>query len=264
MSEAEVRHTPYTLVFDAPIFHDEFFPRIAEDERRYGRAHEPSALIALDAGEALLQAVLPEDALGPAAAPGRLPSGASAFVVDRYSALLFAVYRFWQAGRPEYRFDEDLVRALLGKPPRVAEWSLMQAPSAGYAVLPRNLVWSQVEDADAPEPVDGFFWVRTEGDAPQLVLVLALGVRAGRAGFSILDVTAPVPAQGHYAAPSAPAADDFENFLPGGELQHLFGVQTPAAALRMASLLLWYVERHPDAVAADGRVRSVGRREAHG
>lgn len=263
MSDPETRLTPYTLVFDAPTFHDDFFPRIANDERTYGRAHDPAQLIALESGEALLQAVLPADALGPAAAPGRAPGGASAFVVDRYSALLFAAYRFWGADRPEYRFDEAATRALLEHPPGIGEWSLAQAPPAGYVVLPKNLVWSQVEDADAPEPVDGFFWVRTEGDEPQLVVVLALGMREGRPGFSVLDVAAPIPETGNFAAASD-EGDDFANFLPGGELQHLFGVQTPAAALRLASLLLWHITVHADAVAGGGRVHDIGRIDVDG
>ncbi len=256
MSESDPRVTPYGLVFDAPLFQDEFFPRIAEDERTHGRAHTPAALIGLAAGEALLRAVLPPEVLGPAAAPGRAPGGASAFVVERYAALLFAAYRFWGAGRPEYRFDERVIRTLLDAPPQLEAWSLADAPATGFAALPRNLVWSKLEEAEAPEPVDGLFWVRTVGDPSQLVLVLTLGVRAGRAGFSVLDVAAPIPSQGHFA--DAGEGDDFANFLPGGELQHLFGVQTPGAALRLASLLLWYLERHPTAMAGSGTVRTVG------
>lgn len=255
MTEADDRLTPYALVFDAPTFHDDFFPRIATDEQAYGHAHDPAQLIALESGEALLQAVLPADALGPAAAPGRAPGGASAFVVDRYSALLFAVYRFWGADRPEYHFDEAATRALLEHPPGLGAWSLTQAPAAGYVVLPKNLVWSRVEDEEAPEPVDGFFWVRTEGDAPQLVVVLALGMREGRPGFSILDVAAAIPEAGSF--PAAADDDDFANFLPGGELQHLFGVQTPGAALRLATLALWYISAHAASITVNGRIHSV-------
>lgn len=262
MTEADDRLTPYALVFDAPIFHDEFFPRIATDEQAYGRAHDPAQLIALESGEALLQAILPAEALGPAAAPGRAPGGASAFVVDRYSALLFAVYRFWEADRPEYHFDEAAIRGLLEHPPAIGAWSLAQAPAAGYVALPPNLVWSRVEDGDAPEPVNGFFWVRTEGDTPQLVVVLALGMREGRPGFTVLDVAAELPESGSFVA--AADDDDFANFLPGGELQHLFGVQTPGAALRLATLALWYISQRADAMTARGRIHYITRDAADG
>jgi hypothetical protein len=131
----------------------------------------------------------------------------------------------------------------LSAPPPVHDWSLAQAPASGYAQLPRNLVWSVVDEGAAPEPVDGFYWVRTTTEPPSLIVVLALGVRAERPGFSVLDASAPIPAAGHFAADDE-RADDFANFLPGGELQQLHGVRTPAEALRMASLCLWYMSAH--------------------
>ena len=72
------------------------------------------------AGEALLEAVLPDDVRGPAAAPGRTATGASAFVVDRYGALLFAAYRFWRDDGGEYAVDEETLRSLLGLAPKTA------------------------------------------------------------------------------------------------------------------------------------------------
>lgn len=249
------RPTPYALVFDAPPFTEEFFPRIAADERTHGRARDPAGLVALPAGAALLAAVLPEEERGPAAAPGRSPGGASAFVVERYAALLFAAYRFWEAGRPEYRIDEAVVRGLLTAPPVAEEGSLARAPAAGYAVLPRHVVWARIEEGAPAEPVDGMFWVHTPGEPAALVVVAAMGVRADRPGFSVLDAAAPVPAEGHFAAAAEPG--EFDNFLPGGELQKLFGVRTSAALLRFASLLLGYMERHPAAITADGGTRRV-------
>ena len=253
------RPTPYELVFDVPAFQDDFFPRIAAQEKEFGVVSDTTSFLRLDAAQELLEAVLPEDVTGPAAAPGRAPSGASAFVVDRYAALLFTAYRFWQAGGPVHVFDEALTRALLSAPPHVQAWSLERAPASGYVQLPRNLVWSVVEEREPPEPVDGFFWARTGGEAPSLIVVLALGVRADRPGFSVLDAAAPLPPAGHFAGDEG-AADDFANFLPGGELQQLHGVRTPAEALRMASLCLWYMSVHPAAVQPEGgrwRVRAV-------
>ncbi len=249
------RPTPFALVFDAPLFTEDFFPRLAEEERRHGRARDPAGLVALPAGAALLATVLPEDAQGPAAAPGRAPGGASAFVVERYAALLFAAYRFWEAGRPEYRIEEAVVRGLLTVPAAPADGALGRAPAVGYAALPRHLVWARIAEDAPAEPVDGLFWVHTPGEPAALVVVATLGVRADRPGFSVLDAAAPVPSEGHFAAAGEPG--EFDNFLPGGELQKLFGVRTAAALLRLASLLLGYLEGHPAAVTADGDARRV-------
>src|SRR5690606_26249105 len=95
------------------------------------------------------------------------------------------------------------------------------------------------------EPLDGFFWVYSDTGAPQLAIVAALGVRADRGGFSVLDAAAPLPADGHFAA-DAPPEGEFDNFLPGGELQKLFGVRTSEALMRLASLLLWQLAQRPE------------------
>lgn len=260
MSDIAPRLTPYALVFEAPLFQEEHFPRIARDEDAFGVAQDAAQFIALDAGEALLQAVLPDEAVGPAAGPGRAPGGASAFVVDRYAALLFAAYRFWQGGREQYGFDEDTARMLLASQPTVSAWSLDEAPAVGYVQLPRHLVWAHA-DEDAPaEPVDGFFWVRTDGEAPGLAVVLVLGVRDDRPGFSVVDASDALPAEGHFAnRPGRVGEPDFANFLPGGELQRLHGIRTGAEALRLASLCLWYITRHPEAVSGEGSERQVRR-----
>lgn len=250
------RPTPYALVFDAPAFQDDFFPRIAADEQQFGAVTDTTSFLRLDSAQELLEAVLPEEATGPAAAPGRAPSGASAFVVDRYAALLFVAFRYWQAGRPLHAFDETVVRSLLAAPPAVHGWTLADSPASGYVQLPRNIVWSLVDEGEPPEPVDGFFWARTADAPATLIVVLALGVRAGRPGFSVLDASAPIPPAGHFADADG-RTDDFVNFLPGGELQQLHGVRTPAEALRMASLCLWYLSVHPDAVTTEGGVHRV-------
>lgn len=248
MSTADRRPTPWALIFDAPFFQEEHFPRIAQEEdarEEEGRVVDPATMLALPAGRALLEAILPDDVRGPAAAPGRSASAASAFVVDRYAALLFVAYRFWRGGGKEHAFDEATVRPLLEAGSAPADWSLAGVPETGYVVLPRNLVWSRVEDAAPAEPLDGFFWVRSEGATPQLAVVAALGVRAERGGFSVLDAAAPLPPEGHFAA-DAPPAGEFDNFLPGGELQKLFGVRTSEALMRLATLLLWQLSQRQD------------------
>jgi hypothetical protein len=242
------RPTPWALIFEAPFFLEEHCPRIAHEEEareESGPLVDAAALLALPAGRTLLGAVVPDDVRGPAAAPGRSPTAASAFVVDRYAALLFAAYRYWRGNGTEHAFDEATVRALLETGTAPAGPVLDHVPPTGYAVLPRNLVWSRVEEDAPAEPLDGFFWVYSDTGAPQLAIVAALGVRADRGGFSVLDAAAPLPADGHFAA-DAPPEGEFDNFLPGGELQKLFGVRTSEALMRLASLLLWQLAQRPE------------------
>src|SRR5690606_26249104 len=79
------------------------------------------------------------------------PTAASAFVVDRYAALLFAAYRYWRGNGTEHAFDEATVRALLETGTAPAGPVLDPVPPTGYPVLPRNLVRSRVAEGAAAE-----------------------------------------------------------------------------------------------------------------
>ena len=93
--------------------------------------------------------------------------------------------------------------------------------------LPRNLLWARVSDQAAPEPVDGFFWTSPSdhtGRPARLDVVLCAGIRPGRPGFAAYEIAAPLPAEapGHWGDLEAREnGSDFENILPGGELEEL-------------------------------------------
>jgi hypothetical protein len=233
------RRTPYEVVFVDGGLQADALPAIAEEaEARGVDAAEPERLVMLGESAKTMRRMRPDDV---DATPGR--------AVAEYGALLFHGFHFWRAGHPFFVIDEATMRALLERPPRVGDWTLSTPAPAGYVQLPRHRVWIPSADAGPPEPVDGFFWTTTPvasvaGAPPSTVLHLALvlGMRPDRPGFTVAEISAPVP-QGptaHWADLSArEGGADFENVLPGGEIGGLFALTSVAEALRLASLILW-------------------------
>lgn len=256
------RRTPYELAFGAGVFEADRFPAIREEaEARGVEASDPARFVLLGTVGALLQELAPESA----------ESGAGgvteASAVARYGALLFQAYQFWRFGRRVYVLEERLARRLVDPGLRVGEWALVPPHPAGYLQLPRHLFWARIEEAATPEPVDGFFWTMVGVEDPfappyrRLDVLLVLGMRAGRPGFSTIAVgtelvSAPL---GHWAdADGRPDGGDFGNILPGGELQDWFGLVTEVEALKLVSRIFWYMAVHPDAVTEEVRLPEGG------
>lgn len=199
----------------------------------------------LAAAGALVRALVPDDAV---------PGAARGDVLRRYAALLFHAFRFWRHGRGLWVLEPATARFLVEARLEAREWRLVVPAPAGYLQLPRHLFWATAGEGQAPEAVDGFFWsVAPEagGDGVErLDLLVVLGMRPGRPGFSSVDVaahTADVP-EGHWAgAEGRPAGDDFANVLPGGELEGLYALTTPMEVLKLASRAFWAIDRHPEA-----------------
>ena len=113
-----------------------------------------------------------------------------------------------------------------------------------------------MDEAATPEPVDGLFWtLATAGEAggspARLDLLVALGMRPGRPGLSVIPVAEPLAGRSLAdlaLARARPDGNDFANVLPGGELDGLFALTTPTEVLKLFALVWSYVERHPDAV----------------
>jgi hypothetical protein len=155
--------------------------------------------------------------------------------------------------------EESLARRLLAAPPAVGPWAMLPPHPAGYLQLPRNLLWARVAATEPPEPVDGIFWTMigaadpTQPPYARLDLLVALGLRPGRPGLSVIDIGEELEAggAGHWAdVAGRPEGEDFANLLPGGELQQWHGLATRGEVLRLVSLLFWHVTMHPDAVVA--------------
>lgn len=197
-------------------------------------AVSPAALAQLPAAGALLRELLPVE-------PGDEAHG---IVFAQVSALLFHAFRFWQHGRIVCRFDEAALRPLLL--PGVEPVSAAPPAEAGYVQLPRNLLWAAADEGDTPEPADGFFWSATSS---RLDLLLILGLRAGRPGVTVVDVSL----EGGYdlaqwaGTKARPDGDDFANVLPGGELQSYHALMNHAELVRLAALCFGRIAAGADA-----------------
>ena len=153
-----------------------------------------------------------------------------------YLSAMFAAYRFWDGGRRLYSVSRAQVEKALT---RETDRAAMPVPGGGcYFQLPERWFWSQT-DADRPhEPVDGLFAIEGAHRREILVLVV-LGLRADRPGFSQIAVT---------ASPQAlqRAADEarrplFASTLDGGEAAGLKSLVIEADVLLLAQVALGLV-----------------------
>ena len=252
--------TPYDLVFRTAEFEQGAFPRIRNEATQLQADVRSAAdFVRLESVGALLRDLMPEEATGPAAAPGRQPSGASAIAIERYGALLFHAYRFWLHDRVVHRFDLETARPLFSHDFP----SFMATPvpaDAGYVQLPRNLLWARIAQDETPEPVDGFFYstaLQDDGIA-RLDVLLALGVRPGRPGFSVIESAsdnAGATLQRSLEEPARIDGHDFANVLPGGELQHLHAVTTEAEVMKLAARCFGAIAEASPVRSEDGTYR---------
>lgn len=256
------RPTPYELVFRAtsdddvaddaperPDFEGDRFPRIlAEADSIGGEPDDPTGFVMLSSVGSLIQELMLDEAAPDAAGVEweALPPEAVAEV----GALLFHAFRFWRGGRRVLELDRALARHLVEAPAPEAGWRMAAPESAGYVQLPRNLFWSRSSEGARPEPVDGFFW--SVGESVQLLI--AAGVREGRPGFTAIPVGAELDPDGDapwLAADGRPGGTDFENVLPGGEMDGLYALTTPAEALKLACLCFHWVDRWPESMTPE-------------
>jgi hypothetical protein len=243
-ADAASRVTPYELVFGAPAFDETRFDVLRAQVESYG-ATRASELLLLPAAGELLHELL----------PGGEAEGTHRELVAQTGALLFHAFRSWLHGRAVYGIPEALLRPALQRERAVGEWRFRTPLPAGYVQLPHHLLWARVSDGAVPEPVDGFFWsapAAEEAAAERLDLLLVLGVRRGRPGVSLVDLTVEgEPDLRHWAdADARPDGTDFGNVLPGGELQGYHAVTTLAEALKLASLCFWLIDTEALTAAA--------------
>lgn len=270
--ETEERQNPYELVFGAESIDDRLFPPIAEEaEARDQPLDDPDRFLFLSSVGKLLQAIAEPDAYE---GQPREPSGGEkppvaglegdvpeepaeeasdgpddTDAIRQYGRLLYHAFHYWRAHKPTRRVDEAGLRWLLDDVSSVGDWSLNPPASSGYVQLPRNLVWAEPAPGLRPEPADGFFWTLTEpaDEAAQLHVLLVLGVRPDRAGFSVVPATGVLDTEPHWADINArPDGTDFETSLPGGEMDQLYSIETAAEVLKLASLCFWKLDPTTD------------------
>jgi hypothetical protein len=226
------RQTPYELVFGLDELAEREFPAIAEEsQRRRLAVDRPDLFAGMERVGALLQQLVP-DATEPRA-------------LDRYLEILFHGFNFWAADRPFYAFQAPAVRSLIDGPPDLGAWRLRAPASALYAELPKNLFWSAVTEGEPPEPIEGIFAVlsepgRTESQAH---LLLVLGMRPDRPGFSVASVTTSLE-----AAADPGEAGAFVSEIPGADLAELYSLRQPSEAVLLLSRLLWYIDVYPESI----------------
>ncbi len=77
-------------------------------------------------------------------------------------------------------------------------------------------------------------------------MLLALGVRAGRPGLSVIPASVAFarPADWLHEAARTEGAD-FANVLPGGELRGLHAVVSAAEVLKLAARVFWLMSAGP-------------------
>jgi len=241
-TETHERQNPYQLVFGAESIDDRLFPPIAEEAEARGQPlDDPERFLFLSSVGKLLQAIAEPDAYE----RGEGEAVETDDALRQYGRLLYHAFHYWRDRKPTRRVDEESLRWLLDDVESVGDWRLAPPSSSGYLQLPRNLVWAEPAPGLKPEPADGFFWRYAEADdeAPQLHVLLVLGVRADRAGFSVVPATGVLDDEPHWAEVDArPDGTDFETTLPGGELDALYSVTTAAEVLKLASLCFWKLD----------------------
>jgi hypothetical protein len=233
--------TPYEMAFGEAGFENRVFPRIQAEADEHGddpAVRERFGFLTL-AGDAARDIV-----------PAEAPAGA----LEEYRALLYHAFNFWRFGRRLYVLDAPVARYLVEAAPSVAEWELKLPVPSVYVQLPPKLFWASIATDVPPEPVDGFFATVADCRDPlgnpyqELQILMVLGLRRGRAGFSVIpfetEVGGGIPAT-WADAPGREGAKDFENILPGGEIAGLYSILTTTEALKLLARAMWYVDSHP-------------------
>jgi hypothetical protein len=183
------------------------------------------------------------------------PADSPAEALEQYRALLFHSYHFWSAGKRLFVFSPAAARFVVETSPSLDGWSFRMPSSTAYLQMPANLFWSSISPQSAPEPVDGFFLTLTERmDHRQrlvghLDILVVLGVRRGRAGFSVIPLKTEIGPGIDDALAEVPRPEgDFANVLPGGEISGLYSILTTSEALKLIARTLAYIDRFPDAL----------------
>lgn len=256
--DAYARVTPYELLFPAPDFPDQCFPAVeAEAVARGTDLTNPAAFATCGAVQGILADLRPEDD-GPVL--GEEPAQASG-----HAHILYFAFQLWRTERAPEAADDPLdrtrpvvallsratLRSLPAADPLTPGWEAGLEGHAGYLQLPQHMVWAEDPGAERPESVDGFFWSATGRDAFHVAAVT--GMHPGRPGYGFV----PVPPQplvslsGWTASPAREDGPEFAANLPGGEIDGLLGIRTPAEVFKLLAFALERWAQPGPATAAD-------------
>ena len=236
------RLTPYELVFAEAGFEARIFPSLQDEAEANGddpASRERFAFLSLAADA--LRDLIPQEA----------PREA----LEQHRALLYHSFNFWRFGRRFYLLERPVARYLVESRPVLGGWEPRLPHPAVYVQLPANLFWASISPHVPPEPVDGFFAVESQGVDPlgpsyrTLQVLMVLGIRRERAGFSIIPFDVEVGPGMDSGWADAPAREDdgadFASVLPGGDAAGLYSIVTTGEALKLLTRALWYVHANP-------------------
>jgi hypothetical protein len=167
-------------------------------------------------------------------------------------AFLFHCLHFSVAGEPLFVLEEEAARHLV-RASELMGWTGDVPAAAGYLQLPRHLFWSEAGAATAPEPLDGVFWTRSSEDT--LSLLVALGMREGRPGLSLVEVP-PASMEAVRQWPNVAVREggpDFETTLPGGELGGLYSISTVGEVQKLLGRVFSYLAASPSTLGGEER-----------
>ena len=232
LHDSYARFTPYELAFPDQDLLDELIVGIDEEAKsRDVDLSDPDAFFTMGRVDAFVREIQ-----GPTALPE---------TIYQYVTLVFHAVNFNQAGCPIYLLSENVTRDLVenhqgGQP--------IPPESSGYMQLPQHLLWMSGANSDAPESIDGVFWVLSSSGTLHSLLIA--GLRPDRPGFVIAPLPeAPVSEASKWAkAVVRNGTDDFSSQLPGSELDQLHMLETSGEVLKLLARFFAYVSSEQGAV----------------
>ena len=215
--------TPYDPIFERADFEQDLFPALRDDADERGLdTTDVNSFLQLAAFGDVLQLLSPRESM-------------DAPPVTGVTALAYHGFHFWLHGKRNDVLDEAATRTLLDSAHGpIGDWPMRPPVPSGYVSLAHHILWA-MPDAGAAEPVHGFFYVHGPS---HIDLLLALGVRRDRPGFTAMEVAmpCPTPAPGHFGdIPAREGGNDFANVLPGGEHRSLHAVTNTGEVFKLAS-----------------------------
>ncbi len=225
------RRTPYEAVFAADRLGELEFPAVVEEAaRRAVRLTRRDEFAGLERVGSLLRRLVPDEA-EPAA-------------LDLYLEIVYHCFHFWRRGCRVYACEEALARSLVEAPPALAGRPPPVPHPSFYLELPANLFWVEVEEGRPPEPAEGLFVEHEPGRSPaDAQLLLVLGMRAGRPGFSAVGLALDLGAAARLEEPDA-----FAPTIPGADLAGLYCLQRSSEVALLLLRFLWYVDAYPESL----------------
>ncbi len=219
------RLTPFDLVFGERVA---AFETIKADAARLGRdPRSPIDFPNVPATQRMLDAVESEELVA-----------AEPLAAAEYLALLYAAYRFWDAGRVVIPVVRDALAARLAAAPPPGRPEI--PAGACYLQLPERWFWAQITAGQPHEPLDGMF-VAMAPRGDQLTTLAVFGLHPERAGFGQISVS--VHPDDVTAARDAAPAPRFVPTLAGGEAAGLHSIASVGELLVLMHLALTSQDR---------------------